>query len=635
MTITNLGSMCVSAALNIGPYISKRGAGHVYAHLPFMLADYANQTNIVSIDLDDGTYVVARGPIGRPYVCMPHPDYDMIFIGTWAGSSYAGQVYSFNYITGIATLLFNVPDFGGNKQGINYSNMYSDEAHKRVFFGGMLGELFAWDPAIDPEIAYKNYGLLNVDMGSCASMQINTTHAYVSGGGDNNKFLVIQELAGDETKTVVWKGTSTTAVAVYRDYYDDTQIYVKRTVSAVAEWYKFTAADPITATFVQNGGDPGTWGLGTRSASSVTGYGVTTPEAPGIDKIVSVNYTIDTIPNAIDVTLLDVSPYPVQRAAVDDITGKIICSSSLYGPLSHYDPATGLIGRTGTISSSIYGIGFDRFRKLQFFAGYPAGAFYQYDPAEPWEAGINPLPITVCPRNDVKGRITFICRASNKNIWYGTALENPPLGCQIVWYNPDNPEDTGEIDRSVMAISDTNYFRYPSFTSNRAGTKLVMSAQHNDGVSPGMVAVVYMPRKTIRYFYPLGSAVHQGALVSVESIKGANWFVGISDSIGSAYKVYLFNIRTGALGWTGAAIDKTGVVTRLAGCSPLYAHGYVWYYVGNDIVRLDPEDGAVTVALTGAGLVAGGMVWGLDGNYLYHYDSSKNLYKIPKADLGV
>jgi hypothetical protein len=597
-------------------------------------------SNLAALDQDADTVVISRGPVGRIY-CFngQHPDFDLAFAGTHAGTSLPGEVCSFNYITGEVTHLFYFPDIGGVKQGISNScgGLYSDEANKRVFFGGGLGGLYAWDPTVAPGSAFQDYGLLDANVGNIKTLQATATHAYVAGGGN---FLAICNLStGGVTK--VWEGDGCTLVEVYRSYYTSTTVYIKKVLAGVTTWWEM-ATDPLVPTYVGTS-DPGVHGANTRGPTSVTGYSQSTAALyPGPDKAITFMYKRpgDTDYRLLDSYLLDVADYSIQRMFVD-AEHNIICCPQFYGALSKYTPATDTKSRIGNISSlSPYGFGVDRHRNLQWFSGYPAET-WQHDTTDPtWDLTTNPVKLTGMPYYSSKGRAQFIVRANDGLIWFGTSLENSPEGCQIFWYDPDGLT-YGEIDRSVMAGHDPGYYHYPKFCMNLAATKLVMSAYHSDGSTKGLVAVVYMPTKAVRYLYPLGDVVDQGVLVSVERSQAAtNHFVGITNSVSSLYTTFCINIQTGAFIW-GPITGISGVTSfpYLSGGQPIFRHGYVWFYVGNTIVKLDPDDGSLVGTpynLVTNGTVAGNMLWSDDGEYLYHFGINQpNLFQIPKADLGV
>jgi hypothetical protein len=597
-------------------------------------------TNLASLNHDNDTVVISRGPVGRIYGAnAEHPDFDLAFITTSCGTVSYGEVSSFNYITGEVIHLFYFPDIGGTKQGSAYgSGLYSDEANKRVFFGGNLGGLYAWDPTVDPAVAYQDYGLLDANVGVISSLQVTTTHAYVAGSGN---FLAICNLStGAVTK--VWEG-SATSVQVYRDYYDATHVYIKTIIGGVTNWWSIDNADPLVPVDLSTIVDPGTRGLNSRGIPSTTGYSYeTTSLYPGPDKAITFRYkrTGDTNFRTIDAVLLDVVDYNIQRIFVDG-ESNIVCCPQGYGALSKYTPTTSVKSRIGNISTlSPYGFGVDRYRNLEWFSGYPDQT-WQRDPASSvWDLTTNPISLAGMPHYGGKSRCSLVVRANDGLIWFGTSLENPPIGCQIFWYNPDTLE-YGEIDRSIMAASDSVYYHYPKFCMNLSATKLVMSALHVDTATKGLVAVVYLPRKTVRYLYPLGDVLDQGVLVSVERSKAtANHFVGITNSVGGVYKAYCIDIRTGAFVW-GPITGISGVTSfpYLNGGQPIFRHGYVWYYVGNTIVKMDPADGSLVGTpydLVANGTVAGNMVWGDDGEFLYHFGLNlPSLFSVPKADLGV
>jgi len=93
------------------------------------------------------------------------------------------------------------------------------------------------------------------------------------------------------------------------------------------------------------------------------------------------------------------------------------------------------------------------------------------------------------------------------------------------------------------------------------------------------------------------------------------------------YKAYCVNIETGALVW--GPTSYTGVASFTngsgAGQGPEFAHGYIWFYVGSNICKMDPATGTVTVVQAVA--YPGQCKW--IGDVLYHWDdTTKHLYKI-------
>lgn len=112
----------------------------------------------------------------------------------------------------------------------------------------------------------------------------------------------------------------------------------------------------------------------------------------------------------------------------------------------------------------------------------------------------------------------------------------------------------------------------------------------------------------------------------------------VTTYMSQAWSAYCVDIRTGALIWgpTDYVLAPATFGAYNAGLKgPVFAHGYVWFCSQNYIYKLDPSDG--TGASTGVEFTAPGDInWSADGEYMFYSSAStKHVYQIPKADLGL
>jgi hypothetical protein len=235
-------------------------------------------------------------------------------------------------------------------------------------------------------------------------------------------------------------------------------------------------------------------------------------------------------------------------------------------------------------------------------------------------------------QQDIAGAryIYFMESGFDKNIWWVASWIRSVYESNIVWYNPDT-QATGSIwamdETATKDTGNLNQYVMHNACMNAAKTKLLFSGVNKNSPNDSLVAVIDLSEKKIqKYLTPITGGASQGRLVSVETNEAnTNHFVGITK--GTNYKAYCVDIETGALIWGPKTYTGTSSFVNGpdAGQGPEFAHGYIWFYVGSNICKMNHRTGAVTVVQAVA--YPGQMKW--IGNVLYHWDdSTKHLYKI-------
>ena len=133
------------------------------------------------------------------------------------------------------------------------------------------------------------------------------------------------------------------------------------------------------------------------------------------------------------------------------------------------------------------------------------------------------------------------------------------------------------------------------------------------------------------YFYNVSSAAF-----TAENVSFSGGGTGtVPYYMAQAYTAYCVDIKTGALIWGSSPTFING--SAILGAynagkkGPVFAHGYVWFYAGTNIVRLNPATGTVTTAKPVT--AAGGLQW--VGDVLYYWDNTtKHIFSVLKADFG-
>lgn len=658
MSITDHGYMQLSASLMRTAYAKVTG-GDMYSYWIYyygLLKQPNTRTNIFSLNHDADTIIgEIEGPLGRPYVNFQHPADNLIYIGTFCSYTIPGKLGSFNFLTGVYTDLADVPgpSGDGNQDGCQAAT-YSDEANKRIFATtNTRGRLWAYDPVTT---AVEDFGVLDDPGGVYTSylrygmsVQVDTTHAYVAFKDVSpvGAIYLIRVTLSDQTNLAVWKTDGLSFVGAYRGTDGNIYIGTAASGSTPTTWYGIgDFVNPIAA-------PADYYPIQTRAASiSYTGYGynpyLAYPDGSG-GKTVPFYYKRPG--DADDARLLTadlvtVSDFSTWRAA-GDLDGNLISFGDGYSPTTRLNTLTGAKSQVGVFPGlSGYSIGQDRIRRKLYCCGYPHGQDWEYDPAAAWALGTNPKQLILATGGVADARYTYaVHQGSDGNMWFGFdwVRSLSTHESDVGYYNPDT-EDTGLISATVPGLgggANLNTYTMENLARDRSGSKLVFSGYT---ATDSLLAVIPVWKKGVnKYIRPIVGGASQGRIVNVGTSKATtNHFVGIT--VGASYQIYCVDIGTGALVW--GPFTKAGTSSFLAGSGPVFAHGWVWYFVGNDIYQLDPTDvtGTPVKALDGAanGLVAGGLYWPLPNSggaedSVFHWENAGNthIYEIPKADLGV
>jgi hypothetical protein len=268
----------------------------------------------------------------------------------------------------------------------------------------------------------------------------------------------------------------------------------------------------------------------------------------------------------------------------------------------------------------------DRHRREEYYCGYARGNDWRYNPLQPWSYLVNPEQLTLATGGVTDARYTYMVhQGTDKNMWFAFSWVRN-LGTResdIGWYNPGT--ETTDLISAIVPVGvgvNLNTYNLDSFAKDRTGWRMVFSGYT---ATDSLLAVVPCWKKGVsKYLRPIAGGASQGHIVNVGTNKAtSNQFVGVT--VGASYKVYCIDINTGDLVW--GPLTKTGTSSFLAGVNPVFGLGYVWFYVGGNIVKLDPATGDVTVVQ--AVTAVGGLVFNYHDSCLYHHDSTtKKLWKV-------
>lgn len=625
MSITDLGVIQQSASLNSVNYAQNAG-GDMHSVWWYWFNDRTKATNLVILNHDTGDVVgVVEGPAGRPYTFMKHPDNNHIYLGTFVSTSSPGKVASLNHVTGEVIAVCDVPAYAGTPVNDGVQSMtYSDEPHKRIYVGTSLkGGLFAYDPVTD---SVEDFGIIDDPVLAdynryISAIQINDTYAYccMKTASTGTMYLIIVTLSNG-SETTVWKADELTTCLAYRGL--NGYIYIKTIGTAGTKWY---LTDGNNAPILQES-EPSVYDhYSIRDATiSYIGYAVSSAHAYPLgdgDKAITIEYKKpgDTVYRTLTVDLLYIDSYGTNDGG-EDLNGNLFLFGEQYSPtviVNHTDrkvlglPAGGMSG---------YAICRDSYNQRLYLGGYPNGAAYIYNPNEDWLSGTNPIQISLNNPESLSDayHIYFCEKGSDKKIWFALNWARSGLEGQVVNY------DIASGYSASADYSTLREFNMANACMNMARNKLIFSGYKDDD---GALFVIPVRKAGIsKRIVALNDSYNQGRIVSVETdYTNVNRFVGIT--IGASFKSYCINIGTNALIWgpiTNIGTSSMGSLNR-AGLSPIFAYGFVWFYVGTDIVKLDPANGNITVvqAVDHAGMLfyAGGI--------MYHMDSStKHIYKL-------
>lgn len=276
------------------------------------------------------------------------------------------------------------------------------------------------------------------------------------------------------------------------------------------------------------------------------------------------------------------APAPISRAVAYS-QDKLLVRGGGYGPYIAINPYTKKL-------TDIFGYDYISFYNALYsnnnwyFSGYAQLAFDQWDPSKPW---VNPIigttygdtnPIFLPIATEYQGKYNYyLAEGDDGTIYDGIHHERTDIGGSIAWYNPTTKE-TGGIREDFL-----NY-DCRGLISALGGTKLVYSSLAVGDATTPKIFVIDTKTKKVEKSFDFTHNSHTGAMIEVEP------GIILGNSGGVLYK---YNITTNEMLWVKGSPEGTvyGVSTwnRQLVRGP---DGFIWIYIGNDIYRIDPRDGA-------------------------------------------
>lgn len=649
-----------ASMVNAGPPIP--GLTDHYLLVFYQGDGFGIANDIVVLNMDTLTCTVTVGPAGRP-IAMPqfHSVSGLLYFGTKIGAGVVNPLCTYDFANNVYTKIVDFPTYLDGietKYDAPTIAMLSEESPPRMFFGGQdggAGTLCAWTEAVgETPGSLQNYGPLD-DPGSgqnryISSMQIDASYAYCAlyDTGNAKKYLVIVTLATG-AETLYWKEDGLKSVAIVRKIASPHPVHAYVTLAdGSTKWYLLSGTGAPTEV-----SDPTAWGVGYFGPQPVmTGYvndltfaytGMYDPEDIE-DKHIRLGVTIAPAPAA----------YALAELTSLDTWAAGYCGLDTDNNLLAFlrQPTAGSVYRYNRESENIdvfctpkiegWSMYADPHREKVFFGGYPAGAFAIFDTTAA-QSVTNP----VIPPHSFTSKhypaspcyIHRIDRMVDNSFWLRTQyVRTDNVYGEMLRYDPDT-----DIDTNILSPLFEDY-ELECSCPNLAGSMMVVSAIDASNLTTLFVMQVLRQNTEGHPITKMISLPVVGkptemkwGVVCVETgvVADANRFVVINQST-SPFRAMCINVATGQTIWD---VTQSGAPNWPDRTTPQFAYGYVWFFSGFNMVKMDVATGALSnVEIGGVPILATSanyneIIWDKVNKIMYfNHGSDKSVYRVEGID---
>ena len=583
-----------------------------------------NPFQILDLNLEEGTYALADGALGRPGVnaTVFHPNGKMYHAS--GAASVPASAFEYDPQTATVRQLGQLSD-----QHAEVAEIGDDNA---VYFGTCChGKATRYDPATDtledlgrmdenPQDDYETNYQYGYTIGA------DTRYVYV-GLGENPWYLGIYDRQTRQ-KTIYWRDDQDTGGIVCHGKLGG-WYYQRSNPSIGNKWYKLENGIPTEIPASQAPQVYYHWQYGGNVGRDFTkfpdqfGYeidlGNATPDSgSGSRAIIKWRKTGAADWQSVSVSGIRLDPAQIKRV-YDFGNNKLLGTIGFYGPTFQYDMSTKEAVTLGLPQYNLYDALFYDNNNI-FFAGYPA-AVIRYDPTKSWtltsstvdkfSPSVNPYNI-----NTAFGKYDFyLVKGGDGLVYIGGHHERNSTGGELGWYNPITNEK-GSLRDPLLE------YDVVDLISVEGGRKIVFSGKSIETGLDGKLFVVDVSTKQIVNIitpWPGATAPAPGKIVEVEP----GVILGVITQTNATY-IYKLNINTDEVICTNIYPETAFGIRPSQDNRIIKApDGYVWLQVGNNISRINPNDGAVERVI----LNQTGNPLFVNGTDLYIYGSN-NLLRI-------
>jgi hypothetical protein len=435
-------------------------------------------------------------------------------------------------------------------------------------------------------------------------------------------YLAIMNLSNSAV-TTYWKNTNLTSCVVEMSADGYAYAYV---TPSIGGYYKFRLNGTASPVGVNSYTPATTWNH-TADTYGPFDFTLFQPDANGN---VTLKWQVPSAPGVWKhATVTGVKAYAnnIWKASLlhnGDIMFKGAIANTDYGEiyLFHNDDTVTPLGEP--VLPNYYSFIYDRFRRKVRMIGY-TNAMWEVDLTQPWTLNIDSSNYTVSnPKQQTppnSGGRYFRQGFIGIDQYFYMMADGEGVGpvCGIGWLNP--------ADNSVGYLDMDSTYAPRALIKCRTGTCGALSTNNVVDASKDGVVMIFdcLSKKKIHQFTPVPGQNYAGYIAepwtpaqqAADSTKIGR-LLGLIE--GTPNQIYLLNTYTGALEW--GPINVSGKAFGMS-----YWHdkqlvvgpdGFVWLFIDNNICKINPADGTVTVVVSSQTI--GQMIW--RGINLYVFNTS-------------
>jgi hypothetical protein len=604
--VEDLGSLVQTATLNSMYMYQLPTTKETHSFNVFVLNKYAtNPFQIVDVNLANGQTRVVDGSLGRPgpAATIMHSN-GKLYVGT-GGPNY---LVAYDAVAGQAQNLAKLAD-GGSQCIIEGDDgaVYIGEAPK--------GYVERYDPK---DGTWENYGIID-DPGPpyyryAYSLGADGRYVYIIVG--TNPFYLVVYDRQTKTQTKFWKDQQISTCRVWKGW-DGPWYACVTDANGVNRWYKFNGSNPPE---LQSG--PPLYGTKFYPPYEVDLSKSTPDNSNG--GLVTVRWREKSFSTWKETSAqVRIDPYPIMRLYADEENNKFFGFTPFYGPMFYYNPALKQTTILGRPQRSLYDALWwtsDTSEPRYFLAGYPS-ATMEWDPALPFNLGAlssnindpttNPHLQTLPPEGT--GKYHFhLAKGPDGFVYVGEHHERDSDGGSLGWYDPVTGQKGGLRDPFLQ-------YDVRDLLATKKGV-IFSGIGIQTGIDGKLFLIDAKSKQVVSSIVPLPGQDDPGKLTMISDTVA----VGVANKGNSAGKLYSVDLNSGSLLYVkdlpGSPFGDVQWYNQRLIKGP---DGYVWFYLGNTVYRINPTFGSIEPIVDAS--PAGSLVFFHNDLYIYGRDTLRRV----------
>jgi hypothetical protein len=614
INITPLGVIIKSRAHTISSLVAQFKISEVSYYLYEFYGGNSYTTEVINYllwNLDTGEGHVLVGPTGKGGTWYESwQDYDGTILHAISVSSSVGRVLRIDPVNATVTEL--VQTIQSVREVYSYADGYiiasTEGTHAYVYWydpNTTTWSYYEIDPSHGLGYMYSE-GYLSADRLYAYCRMQNT---------DNSINYIVAIKLSDNTQRVFYKDSINDSLLEKADH---SQHFIEHRASPY-EYWQLNGIDDLTLT--SNSTAVNRYGWHTISYTvDITNIN------PTVDGYSTIATNIGPTCDTLQMVLVDDKP-KVLRPAVDLLIG----TASVYGPCFWLDPTTDIVSQLGYPQGNVYDIKWCPNTQRYLMAGYDS-FFGEYNPLLPWSIATNPQKHS---HSELSGSQDHYDRIeSPKDKKYYFTVRNTGI---FAWFNP--------TDWVNSHIDFAGSYDVISMAAIRGGSYIAISLY--DGTGIGAIKLFHILSQTIiktiipealTDFGMICEALRPGIDTLVEAKTNVGHIICIRGNQSSGCKAWRINTYTNEIIWSQAITGNVFYMAagNLDSAIEMGPDGYIYFFVNNNLSKINPVDGTLTTVLTSAQLELlatgssrpGKITWHKNNLYIYYGTDTNNVYRI-------